>query len=99
MDDLKHHIPPQFVYVILAGAGGIARYLSAYEKRNGKFAWGALFVAGFVSGFSGYMFALLGISTSMPQPMIYMLAGIGGFMGENALRFMAEYLMDKFKNK
>ncbi len=93
------NVPIEIIYGVLATAGGMARYLSGYKKQNGRFAFGAFFVASFISGFSGYMFALMGISMSMPQPMVFMMAGMGGFMGENALRFLAEYLMNKFNIK
>lgn len=89
------HIPTEFVYAILAVAGGMAKYLSSYKEKHGRFAWGAFFIASFVSGFSGYMFALLGKSMSMPDTFIFIMAGMGGFMGEHALRFLGELILKK----
>lgn len=94
-----HKIPTEIIYIALATAGGIARYLSSYREKHHKFTWGALFVASFVSGFSGYMFALFAKSIALPQTLVYMLAGMGGFLGENALRFLGEYIIDKWFKK
>lgn len=89
-------LPVEIVYGVLAMAGGMARYLTAYEK--GKvFAVRYFLASTFISGFSGYMFALLGISLDLPTNMNFIMAGIGGFMGEQALKFVAEYITQKFK--
>jgi len=89
------HIPTETIYAVLAITGGMAKYLSSYREKHGKFAWSAFFIASFVSSFSGYMFALLGKSMSLPDTFIFMMAGMGGFMGEHALRFLGELLLKK----
>lgn len=86
----------EIVYGILATAGGIARYLNDYNQ-TGKFTIRHFIASAIVSGFSGYMFALLGISINLPQPLIFAMAGTGGFMGEQALKFAAEYITNKIK--
>lgn len=87
----------ELLYIALATFGGIARYLTAYESSGKKFAFRYLITSAFISGFSGYMFALLGVSMNMPQPFLYMMAGVGGFMGEQALKFLSEYVTQKMK--
>lgn len=86
----------EIIYGILATAGGIARYLSEYN-RSGKFAMRHFIASTAISGFSGYMFALLGISLDLPQTFLFMMAGTGGFMGEQALKFISEYVTNKIK--
>lgn len=90
------HLPIELIYGILAIAGGISRYFNDYN-RTGKFAWKHFITSVFISGFSGYMFALLGISMDMPQPFLFMMSGIGGFMGEQAIKFLSEYITKKVK--
>ena len=95
IEDLKH-FPIEVVYGFLATSGGVARYLNNYS--NGKpFKLGSFIASSFVSGFSGYMFALLGISLNLPQPFIFMMAGTGGFMGEQSLKLIVEYITNKTK--
>lgn len=93
------HIPEEIFYVGLAMSGGVAKYLTSFKDKHGRFAWSALFMASFVSGFSGYMFALFGQSISLPDNLLFMLAGMGGFMGEYALRFLGELILVKWFNK
>jgi len=97
----EHHnfikqIPMEFAYGTLAILGGAARYFTVYAQ-EGKFNFRAFLASTFASGFSGYMFSLLGISLALPQPFIFMLAGVGGFMGDNAMKFLAEYVTKKIK--
>jgi hypothetical protein len=84
----------QVAYGALAVAGGVARYLNNVVQ-GGKFnIW--LFIAStFVSGFSGYMFALLGCSLQLPNNFIFMMAGIGGFFGDQTMHFLLEYVQGK----
>lgn len=89
-------IPTEFILVILATAGGIARYLSNYTKGIPFNLW--TFIAStFVSGFSGYMFALVGVSMNFPLPILFMFAGCGGFFGDQSLKLVMEYITDKIK--
>jgi len=82
-----HNAP--FVYGILAIAGGVARYLNIY-LRGGKFHIAKFLASGFVAGFSGYMFALFGESTGMDGTVLYVMAGLGGFFGEQTLKLILE---------
>ena len=90
------HFPLSFIYGVVAIAGGCARYLTGYvEGKRFKF---SIFVASaFISGFSGYMFALLGQSMNMPQPMLFMMAGVGGFFGEQTMKFILEWVTARMK--
>lgn len=90
------HFPVEVVYIFLAISGGVARSLNSYNN-NGKFAFSHFLASIFVSGFSGWMFSLLGQSLSLPQTFIFMMSGIGGFMGEQALKFLADYITKKIK--
>lgn len=90
------NLPIELIYGILAIAGGVSRYFNTYNQ-SGAFAWKHFVASVFISGFSGYMFALLGISMDLPQPFLFMMAGTGGFMGEQALKVVAEYVTKKLK--
>jgi hypothetical protein len=84
----------QIIYGLVAMCGGLARYLNAYA--NGRpFKVSILAASTFVSGFSGYMFATLGLSAALPQPLVYIMAGAGGFFGEQTMKFIMEYVQKK----
>lgn len=87
-------IPVEAVYGIIAIAGGIARYLNSFTAGQ-PFSLGVLFASAFVSGFSGYMFAIIGISMNLPSPILFMMAGVGGFSGDQTMKFLLEYLERK----
>jgi len=83
-----------FVYGFVAIVGGCARYLVGYTEGK-RFNFRIFTASAFVSGFSGWMFALMGLSLGMPQYFIYIMAGVGGFMGEQALNLIVEYVNTK----
>lgn len=87
-------VPVELIYGATAVGGGIARYLSSYIN-GGKFQFRYLLAGTVVAGFSGYMFALLGISLNMPDALIFIMAGSGGFMGDQAMKFIIEYVTKK----
>lgn len=84
----------ELVYGIIAVLGGAARYLNSYAQGK-PFKFGIFVASAFVAGFSGWMFALLGISVAMPQPMIFMMAGVGGFFGDQTLNLIMEVVKKK----
>lgn len=97
LNDLSNffkEIPIQGIYGALAVAGGIARYLSSYASGQ-HFSFGILIASAFVSGFSGYMFALFGMTMGMPQPILFMMAGTGGFFGDQTMKFLMEWINQK----
>lgn len=95
MDSFWDKIPlTQIIYGLVAMCGGVARYLNAYAQGR-PFKISVLAASTFVSGFSGYMFATLGASMSLPNPLIFMMAGAGGFFGEQTMKFVMEYVQNK----
>ena len=90
-------LPIEAIYTLLATSGGIARYLTGYA--NGKpFKAGIFCASAIASGFSGFMFAQLGVSMGLPQPMLFVMAGTGGFFGEQTMKLILERV-SKNKNK
>ena len=93
MDPLKH-LPIELLFVAVAFFGGIARYLNSYTN-GAPFKLGIFIASGLVAGFSGWMFALFGVSLQLPEPMLFVMAGTGGFFGEQTLKFIMEQLTKK----
>lgn len=85
------HVPTEIIYGLIAVTGGIARYLNGYVDGR-KFKFGIFLASAVVAGFSGYMFALLGTSLFLPDPMPYIFAGCGGFFGEQTMKFIMEMI-------
>ena len=89
-------VPIEIIYVALASMGGITRYLNGYI--NGEhFKFSIFLASGIVAGFSGFMFALLGDSLNLPTTMTNVMAGVGGFFGEQTLKFIMELVKKKVK--
>lgn len=86
----------RFFWFIIAGIGGAARYLQDCLKGN-RFHFGMFIGNVCLSGFSGLMFALFGKTMSLPQDWHFVLAGVGGFMGANALEFITVAVKAKLK--
>lgn len=84
------------LWVALATAGGVARNLQAYLKgKSDRIDYERLIAQGFVGGFSGFVFAdVLVSSFGLPIGAAFGAAGIGGYMGTNAL----DLLIDHFKS-
>lgn len=88
--------PAQYLYGIVAICGGVARYLSGYA--DGKpFSLGTFVASAFVSGFSGWMFAVMGMSMSLPQSIVFIMAGTGGFFGDQTMKLVLEYVKSRAK--
>lgn len=86
--------PIQFIYGTVAVAGGIARYLKGFTDGT-PFNLAVFLASAFVSGFSGYMFAVLGLSLSLPEPMLFIMAGVGGFFGDQTMKLIYEWTKSK----
>ena len=97
METIFGKVPLDAIYVGIAVIGGIARYLNGFVNGN-DFKLSVFFASAFVAGFSGYMFALLGDSLSLPPTMLHIMAGTGGFMGDQTLKFIMEYVGAKLGN-
>ncbi len=87
--------PVQFVYGAVAIFGGIARYLNSYTTNGAPFTLSIFLASTFVSGFSGYMFALVGLSLNLPNTFIFIMAGSGGFFGEQTMKYVMEFAQRK----
>ena len=90
-------VPIEIIYGVLAIGGGIARYLNSYVAGREKFKAGILVASAFVAGFSGFMFALIGESLNLPTTMTHIMAGVGGFFGEQTLKLVFEIVQKKIK--
>jgi len=89
MEHLKD-IPVQIIYVIIAIAGGVARYLNGYAN-GAPFKFSVFLASALSAGFSGMMFYYVGLSLSLPTPFLAMMAGTGGFFGEQTMKLVLEY--------
>lgn len=88
--------PIELIWAMIAIFGGIARYLNAYVEGQ-KFKVSIFLASAFVAGFSGFMFALLGDSLQMPGPITHIMAGVGGFFGEQTMKLIFEIMSKRAK--
>lgn len=95
MDHLKQ-IPTEIVYGFIAIGGGVARYLNGYVDGH-KFRLSIFLASAAVSGFSGYMFALLGEALNFHYPWPNVFAGCGGFFGEQTMKLIFETISRRSK--
>lgn len=80
----------ELFWVAFAMAGGVARHLDAY-LRGGEFPSIKLLIANaVVSGFSGYMVAL--VAMRVAPDWAFIAAGIGGYLGTQGLDWVAATL-------
>lgn len=94
MFDHFKNFPVELLWTFVAVLGGVARYLSEYRQSR-VFDFGAFLANVAIAGFSGAMFLLLGRSLQMPEALIGVMSGVGGFMGVDAINFLIEYLIKK----
>lgn len=97
MTRMFEKIPVEAIYTALAIAGGVARYLNGYVNGQG-FKFSVFAASAFVAGFSGLMFAILGDSLNLPNAIVHVMAGTGGFMGDQTLKFVMEYVTGKVQS-
>lgn len=88
MEHFKN-LPIEFLLVLLAVCGGCARYLNSYTTGT-PFNIGIFLASGAVAGFTGYIFAVFGATMALPDPMLFVMAGIGGFFGEQTMKLVLE---------
>lgn len=94
--DFIKNTPVDFIFVIVATCGGYARYLNGYT--NGvPFRFSIFMASGLAAGFSGYMFATLGQTMALPESMLFVMAGTGGFFGEQTMKYILERVTKKDK--
>lgn len=91
-------VPAEIVYVLVAAAGGVARYLQHYLN-DGGFTWQHFIAHVIVSSFSGYMFYNFANNVlGFPDNTVAIFAGLGGWMGVEALK-MLESIIKKRLDK
>jgi len=95
---VKEVEPIHYIYGTIAVIGGVARYLTGY-KNGVPFKFSIFAASAIVAGFSGWMFAQIGISMRMPSEIVFVMAGTGGFMGEQTMKLIAEWLQGKVNAK
>jgi len=93
MDNIKIEI----LYVIFAMTGGVARYLNSFAVDGVPFKFSIFIASAIVSGFSGYMFSLLGVALAFKIEWIFIMAGTGGFFGEQTMKYILERVLSKVK--
>ena len=91
--------PIQYIYGTVAIIGGVARYLNSYAIGQTHFSLGIFIASAFVSGFSGWMFAIMGISLHLPQEIVFMMAGTGGFFGDQTMKYIMEWIQGRVRKQ
>lgn len=101
MEDFMSHINKfalELVYVAVAAIGGIARYLQIYLE-TGEFKFKRFVAHTFVSAFSGVMFGEAGLFFGLENVSLFLLVGMGGYMGAETLKLIERNLEKRVKNK
>lgn len=94
MLDKIAHFPIEFGLVVVAIAGAIARYLNGYASGT-PFKITMFAASVFASGFSGVIFGFIGISMALPDPILFIMAGTGGFFADQAMKYALEWVTKK----
>jgi len=83
----------QVMWLLLAMAGGVARYLDSYLRTGVMPKLTALFAHALVSGFSGYMVAQVVLRIEPDWALVS--AGIGGYLGTQGLDWAAYVIKNR----
>lgn len=86
-------LPADLIFTLVAVIGGVAKHLHGFLAGEKQFSLPRLLARAIVSGFSGYMFAKTMIILQPDWAMV--AAGVGGYMGTEAL----DYILIVIKNK
>lgn len=89
-------IPIEILLSLVAVIGGIARYMKGYTDGT-PFRLSMFLASVFASGFAGYMFGVVGISMALPQPMLFVMAGAGGFFADQTMKLVLELVRRKIE--
>lgn len=82
------------LWIMLACFGGIARYLYMFLRHRSIPRWHVMAAHMTVSAFAGYMLASMVFLTE--SQWVYIAAGIGGYMGTEALDWLSRVLQTRF---
>jgi len=93
---MQNRIPPEVLYVIIAAAGGISKYLNEYLGGGTAFRFSMMISHIIVSGFSGFIFALVAEHMNFSPRLVYVCAGVGGFMGAATIDYIRYFLSSRF---
>lgn len=80
-------ITEQILTLIVAVFGGLAKYAQAYIEYK-KFIWQVLIAQLVLSGFAGVLFMAFAEAVDFSQTMKGVSAGVGGYMGGDAVKFI-----------
>ncbi len=87
----------QLTWVGIAAAGGVVRYLDVYLRSGNAPSFGPALGHAAVSGFSGYMTALVVIKIYPDWTMV--AAGSGGYLGTQALDWVTTVIKSKVEQQ
>ena len=93
--------PPQLLWALLGTAGGTARVFSTWltqdPKPTGKMFAITLILNIFISGFTGYLGAVIGNLITTNDQWHVIFAGVFGYLGVNGLEFLSEIVKNKIQ--
>lgn len=101
-----HHIetPSELIWIALGAFGGAVKVFSQWVQKtnrpdSSKEAGIQLFLNIMISGFSGYMGALIGSMITSDNQWHVVLAGVFGYLGVQGLDFLSQFIKEKFFTK
>lgn len=78
------------VFILIAGWGGIVRYLMDVKSNKATWSWAAALAQIVVSSFTGLIGGIISMETGLSVNMAFVGAGLCGAMGSVALTYFWE---------